>query len=267
MSSKVEKIESDTVGGVRLNGWEITSCHMPILNNSAIEQYSKELGFNVPEMIFGNNYLRVRSLSSDAALEFCALDALRMVDTGPESSKAVQVSIAQGWTETSRRNRSDITDVIKPFDWTLSTKYRGSTSDHLRFEPTDRGIDYARLMVREEILFYDENVLYEDDLGDNGTSQLSYKVRVMPSGFFILLRFFLRVDGVLFRIYDTRVYHEFGSGCILREFGTREAAFEDVRRQVPKKKHDDEDLSLLNNIAFVDSVMKNAKTESEIARL
>ncbi|KAJ1869309.1 Tap42 interacting protein [Coemansia sp. RSA 486] len=265
MSSKVEKIESDTVGGVRLNGWEITSCHMPILNNAAIEQYADSLGFNVPEMIFGNNYLLVRSLSSDAKLEFRALDALKLVDTSPESSKAVQVSIAQGWTETSRRNRSDITDVIKPFDWTLSTKYKGSTT--LRFQPSDRGIDYAKLMVREEILFYDENVLYEDDLGDNGTSQLSYKVRVMPSGFFVLLRFFLRVDGVLFRIYDTRVYHEFGSDCILREFSTREAAFEDVRRQVPKKKHDDEDLSLLNNIAFVDSVMKNPKVESEIAML
>ncbi|KAJ2861869.1 Tap42 interacting protein, partial [Coemansia asiatica] len=258
MSSKVEKIETETVGGVRLNNWEITSCHKPILNNTAIEQYSKELGFSVPEMIFGNNYLRICSLSSaNITLEFNALDALKLVDTSPESSKAVQVSIAQGWTETSKRNRSDITDVIKPFDWTLSTKYRGSTN--LRFQPTDQTIDYKKLMVREEIHFYDENVLFEDDLGDNGTSQLSYKVRVMPSGFFILLRFFLRVDGVLFRIYDTRVYHEFGSNCILREFGTREAAFDEVRRQVPKKKHDDEDLSLLNNIAFVDGAMKNAK--------
>lgn len=32
--------------------------------------------------------------------------------------------------------------------------------------------------------------------------------RVMPTSFFLLLRFFLRVDRVLIRINDTRLYHE-----------------------------------------------------------
>lgn len=32
--------------------------------------------------------------------------------------------------------------------------------------------------------------------------------RVMPTSFFLLLRFFLRVDGVMIRINDTRLYHE-----------------------------------------------------------
>ncbi|KAJ1891457.1 Tap42 interacting protein [Kickxella alabastrina] len=265
MSAIVEKIESEHTGGVRLNGWEITSCHMPILNNTSIEEYEKELDFNVPEMIFGNNYLRIHHLTSGHTLELQALDALKMVDTSPQSAKSVQVSIAQGWSESSKRNRSDITDVIKPFDWTLSTKYRGTSTGSLAFEPSQTGIDYAKLMVREEIHFYDENVLYEDDLGDNGISQLSYKVRVMPSGFFVLQRFFMRVDGVIFRIYDTRVHHEFGSNRIVREFSTRECAFEDVRRHMPKKKHDDEDLSLLNNISFVDGVMKDPKIECEVA--
>ena len=30
----------------------------------------------------------------------------------------------------------------------------------------------------------------------------------MASGFFILLRFFLRVDGVVVRLYDTRIHHQ-----------------------------------------------------------
>lgn len=30
----------------------------------------------------------------------------------------------------------------------------------------------------------------------------------MESGFYILLRFFLRVDGVLVRMNDTRIYHQ-----------------------------------------------------------
>ena len=32
--------------------------------------------------------------------------------------------------------------------------------------------------------------------------------RVMQGGFFLLLRFFMRVDGVLIRINDTRIYHK-----------------------------------------------------------
>ena len=35
--------------------------------------------------------------------------------------------------------------------------------------------------------------------------------RVMQSSIFLLLRFFLRVDGVLVRINDTRLYHEVGA--------------------------------------------------------
>ncbi|KAJ2798392.1 Tap42 interacting protein [Coemansia helicoidea] len=217
-------------------------------------------------MIFGNSYLCARQCATGKGIELRALDALRLVDTGPDSAKSVRVQIADGWTEFSRRNRSDITDVIRPFDWTFSTCYRG-TAQGLSFSASDAGIDYQKLKVREEILFYDENVLFEDDLGDNGTSQLSYKVRVMPSGFFILQRFFLRVDGVLFRIFDSRIYHEFGTDTVAREFSTREAPFDDVKSRLPKKKRDDEDLSLLNNIQFADEAMANPIVEHEVARL
>ncbi|KAJ2351130.1 Tap42 interacting protein [Coemansia erecta] len=261
--SEIEKIETDSVGGLRIRGWEITSSHRPILSNAAIEHHAAELGFNVPEMIFGDNYLRLHHIPSGKALELRALDALRMVDTGPLSAKAVQVSIARDWAES--RSTLGLTD-IKPFDWTFSTLYRGSATA-LEFSASQRGIDYDRLKVREDILFYDENVLFEDDLGDNGTSQLSYKVRVMPSGFFALMRFFLRVDGVLFRIYDTRLYHRFGSDSIVREFSSREMPFDDVKNLLPKKKPDDEDLSLLNNIPFVDSVIGNPTVECEVATI
>lgn len=61
----------------------------------------------------------------------------------------------------------------------------------------------------EPILFYDDIVLYEDELADNGSSIVNVKVRVMPSGFLVLQRFFLRVDDVLFRVFDTRLYCAF----------------------------------------------------------
>lgn len=50
----------------------------------------------------------------------------------------------------------------------------------------------------------------------------------MPGSFFILLRYFLRIDNVMLRINDTRIYHEFGKNYLLREFTSREAKVEDI---------------------------------------
>ena len=54
----------------------------------------------------------------------------------------------------------------------------------------------------------------------------------MPTCLFILARFTLRVDHVLFRTYDTRIYHSFASSppLIVRERGGWEAPYERVQR-------------------------------------
>jgi hypothetical protein len=49
-------------------------------------------------------------------------------------------------------------------------------------------------------------VLYESDLDDNGVSQCSVKLRVMPRAWLVLLRFFLRVDGSMVRLRETRLF-------------------------------------------------------------
>lgn len=76
---------------------------------------------------------------------------------------------------------------------------------------------------------FDEVVLYEDELADNGISLLTIKIRVMPERLFILCRFFLRLDGVLFRIRDTRVYIDFSTGEVIREYQAREETYNHVR--------------------------------------
>ena len=78
------------------------------------------------------------------------------------------------------------------------------TVDKFQCEPTDLQINYEKLKIEEKMLFYDEVVLYEDELDDNGCTKLSVKLRVMPSGFFLLQRFYLRVDATLVRVHDTR---------------------------------------------------------------
>ena len=50
----------------------------------------------------------------------------------------------------------------------------------------------------------------------------------MPSGFFLLQRFFLRVDNTLIRVIDTRLYHDVTKSYLLREYSERECRTQDL---------------------------------------
>lgn len=85
------------------------------------------------------------------------------------------------------------------------------------------GIDYNLLRQQNvPILFYDEIVLYQDDLEDCGDVIFDAKIRVMPSCWYILSRFFVRVDGSIVRIRDTRMFHRFGDSRIHMEVSWKE---------------------------------------------
>merc|ERR1711920_602923 len=115
--------------------------------------------------------------------------------------------------------------------------YRGSASHGgqegesvppVRIEPTEERINYEKLKEREPILWHDTIDLYEDELHDHGTCLFQVRVRVMPSGFFVLSRFWMRLDRVLIRLRDTRVHHLFGTNYMLREYVEKEAKFADL---------------------------------------
>jgi len=106
-----------------------------------------------------------------------------------------------------------------------------SSESTWRIESTDQQLDLEKLKRQEPILFYDELTLYEDELADNGISTLTLKIRCMPSGFFILLRFFMRVDGVLIRCFDTRYHYEVGNSYILREYIERESSVSSLKSE------------------------------------
>jgi type 2A phosphatase activator TIP41 len=48
----------------------------------------------------------------------------------------------------------------------------------------------------------------------------------------LLSRFFLRLDGVVFRIRDTRVFIEFETMQVLREYTAREESYEAIQRKL-----------------------------------
>eukprot|EP01035_Chromulina_nebulosa_P024849 gene24849-32366_t len=72
------------------------------------------------------------------------------------------------------------------------------------------GIDYAMLRQQDlPILFYDECLLYQDDLEDCGEVDFEAKLRVMPNCWFLLNKMYLRVDGAILRSRETRLFHRF----------------------------------------------------------
>ena len=221
---------ADQGGSIAQGGFRITTHKLPILKAGPIEQMTEKLGIAPPEMIFGDNCVAIENPASGWRINFNAFDALDRVDkTG---GNMLKVAYSQEWQQNREHVAEDIKEVVKPFDWSYSTDYAGTidSSTGKRLEPTDMPIPIHLLTRPDPILFFDDVVLYEDELADNGIAMLSVKIRVMPARLLLLSRFFLRLDGVIFRIRDTRVYVEFATGEVIREYTAKEEKYEVVRQ-------------------------------------
>lgn len=238
--------------GVNVEGWHVGWSKSGILGSERLGEWSKELGFkSMPEMVFENN-LTFSHTASGVAIMFDTKEALKQVLRNDESDQKVKVEAAVAWKDKHTQYGSGISTMHYGYDWTFSTDYTGTIlkdgedirlshlgqpkgSAALPISHAKHHIDVSKLMARDPITHYDELILFEDELHDHGLSVLSAKFRIMPRFFFALVRFFLRVDGVLIRIFDTRLYHEFGSDWIIREIKHREDSIEHIIRANPGK--------------------------------
>ena len=129
------------------------------------------------------------------------------------------------------KKHEGITEVVKPFDWSYSTDYKGTVQKSTPpFHPSEKPIPLELLKQPDPIIFFDEVMLYEDEMADNGITLLSCKVRVMPARLLLLCRFFMRLDNVLVRIRDTRIYVEFATREVIREYVAKEERYEVIRQ-------------------------------------
>ncbi|KAI0122278.1 TIP41-domain-containing protein [Daldinia grandis] len=249
----------------------ISTRKLPISKAGPIEALEHELGIPVPEMIFGDNLVSVRHAPSGWAIEFNARDALDAVDKTDRNM--LQVAYAKSWSASREQTSAGIKDVVRPYDWSYSTTYRGTVvapssrapppppplgavatendtsadepkksseqeiegaqkSNKFEFTPSSNPIPIELLKRRDPILFFDEVMLYESELDDNGISVLSVKLRVHERRMLLLARVFMRLDNVVVRIRDTRVYVDFAAEEVTREYTARELGFEDVKRKL-----------------------------------
>lgn len=218
--------------------WEIRTSRTPILSSAEIDSATENIGIPMPEMIFGNNYVHLIHKPTNWSIQFNTLPALELVDKTGERDGLVQVAYSKAWQKSREKTSEseDVQGIIKPYDWTYTTAYKGDELPHPQHsfeEDASAEIPFDKLKLPDPIIFFDDIMLYEDELGDNGIVSLRIKIRVMADRLLLLSRLFLRVDDVLFRVRDTRVFVEFNEGLVIREYQEREEPYATVRKKVP----------------------------------
>ena len=129
-------------------------------------------------MLFVKNGLSLQH-NKGFGVRFCPIEALKTVNAKED---LVHVAMSKEWLE-ARSDHADINKIAKRYDWTYTpSNYKGcllnenSGKSGLEVSLTEEKIDYERLKVQERIVFFDEIILYEDELDDNGIAKLSIKI-------------------------------------------------------------------------------------------
>ena len=216
-----------------------------ILSSLEADASSRKIGIQpLPDMFFGNSAVRLRiseveiRLEASHALEFCkyiledsdgspyifVTSAQKEAAMRKDMMKACKVRQSAAWANS--RDHLGFKQVEAMHDWTFTSSYWGRMSGET-VTTTSIGLDciddfFPMEMIREctrPVRFFKELDFWEDELADNGFSRMGVKLRVMDAFIFILMKFELRVDGVLdSRSVETRIFHEIDSGNLLREF-------------------------------------------------
>lgn len=150
--------------GIRLQGWTVSAQRTHISLSTEIEQLAKEMNAALmPEMAYLHNYLQFEHKGTGMVLRFDAKDALK----------------------TCRLNSGSV-DADQPPDWTFRPiQYAGrmmfldrdtgkESAVIVRKDPNAK-INMELLQRRDPILYYEDVVLYEDELHDIGHCSLSVK--------------------------------------------------------------------------------------------
>ena len=244
---------SGSSGSASIRGWDFSATTGALAGEDGLAAI-EAAGANspLPEMVFDKNVVTLRHVGSGFEVQINARDAL--IACPDTCSGDLLVPCAELWKSAKHVDMEGrpIVAERRQYDWTFGTLYAGtvllrgtggggaaattSTSTAATADSAvsfaqcaeGDGIEYELLKRREPILWNSSSDLFESELDDNGTSELSVKVRVMPSCYFLLMRHFLRLDSVVIRVRDTRIFHRFGSPFVYRERTYRAVAWDEL---------------------------------------
>jgi type 2A phosphatase activator TIP41 len=228
-------------------------------------QYKLALGKHrrvcLPEMVFPAAHVALERAQGDLFISWDAMDALK--EWG-EAHQAIPldknnvafrgVSVLQSldaklWENKQHEHEaanvqtqnasSSSSSAVFHYDWTFSTPFSGKVygvAGSNGWKQLPKSAMPMQLLTDQSvpILFFDEIILLEDDLHDNGEVKLTVKLRVMPTCAYVLSVLFVRVDGVLLRLRECRLLVDFRAKKLYRDVTWRECQWQELaKNQLP----------------------------------
>ena len=106
-------------------------------------------------------------------------------------------------------------------------KYYPEIKETKKFKIEKSNIKFPETKI-ENVLNYNQIHFFEDELGDIGFSEGKIGFGVMNECFLGLMRCYLRVDNMIVRNIDTKIYHKFGDKYIIRNFLVKEKTYDEL---------------------------------------
>ena len=217
-----------------------------ISDSSEIARFEAESEVHpIPDMFYGRAEVRISigqvsvSMNPIEAISCCryspgsagflkwgSVTAVSLIDPTVRSSHLSELKVKHSETWSVSRSNPSVRDLEYDHDWTYTSPYWGAIEGYIKDETVvgeacpDRFLPHQLLLDTSiPILKYIEVDFWDDELDDCGFSRMGVKIRVMSSFIFVLLKFELRVDGVISsRCLETRFFYRFGDQVLKREF-------------------------------------------------
>ena len=229
-------------------GWDFYSHTENMLNSKDLDILIKNKEENglyishLPEIFYGFNRLFLLNESQNFCYEFNPLQMLSLTNNNVRQKLLKEKEIYYIPTQ-AKSQYSKTDDTKNEMDWSFSSPYMGhitsinncimnkyypKINETKKFRTEKSNITFPEIKV-ENVLNYNQVQFFEDELGDIGLSEGKIGFGVMDQCFLGLMRCYLRVDNMLVRNIDTKIYHKFGEKYIIRNFSVKEKTYDELK--------------------------------------
>ena len=229
-------------------GWDFYSHTENMLNSKDLDILIKNKEENglyishLPEIFYGFNRLFLINESCNFCYEFNPLQMLSLTNNNIRQKSLKEKEIYYIPTQ-AKSKYSKTEDTKNEMDWSFSSPYMGhitsinncmmnkyylQANEEKKFKIEKSNMLFPETKV-ENVLNYNQVQFFEDELGDIGLSEGKIGFGVMNQCFLGLMRCYLRVDNMLVRNIDTKIYHKFGEKYIIRNFTVREKTYDELK--------------------------------------
>ena len=228
-------------------GWDFFSHSENMMNSKDLDILIKNKDENklhinhLPEIFYGFNRLFLINKTKNFCYEFNPLQMLSLANYTQRKKLLKEKEIY--YIPNQAKSQYSKTDESKnEEDWSFSSPYMGhitsiNNSPMSKYYPEIKetkvfkkektNIKYPETKV-ENVLNYNQIHFFEDELGDIGFSEGKIGFGVMNECFLGLMRCYLRVDNMVVRNIDTKIYHKFGDNYIIRNFLVKEKTYDEL---------------------------------------